>query len=52
MNNIKDFIEGRVFGVCTRIGEILGIPSITIRKMVGNMMLILWKPEKAGLVGL
>ncbi|MFN7280526.1 MAG: PspC domain-containing protein [bacterium] len=32
MNNIKDFIEGRVFGVCSRIGEILGIPSVTIRK--------------------
>lgn len=32
MRSIKDFIEWRAFGVCSRIGEILGIPSITIRK--------------------
>ncbi|MFN4977971.1 MAG: PspC family transcriptional regulator [Bacteroidota bacterium] len=32
MNGIRDFIEWHAFGVCTRIGELLGIPTLTIRK--------------------
>jgi phage shock protein PspC (stress-responsive transcriptional regulator) len=32
MNRFKDFIEWKLFGVCSRIGEILGIPPISIRK--------------------
>ena len=32
MNRFKDFIEWKVYGVCARIGEVLGIPAITIRK--------------------
>ncbi|MCU0381325.1 MAG: PspC domain-containing protein [Chitinophagaceae bacterium] len=32
MGKIKDFIEWQVFGVCTRIGEVLGISTTTIRK--------------------
>jgi phage shock protein PspC (stress-responsive transcriptional regulator) len=32
MGKIKDFIEWKVFGVCTRIGEVLGISTSTIRK--------------------
>jgi len=32
MNRLKDFIEWKVFGVCSRIGEVLGISTLTIRK--------------------
>ena len=32
MNRIKNFIEWQVFGVCTAIGEKLGIATSTIRK--------------------
>jgi phage shock protein PspC (stress-responsive transcriptional regulator) len=32
MGKIKDFIEWKVFGVCARIGEVLGISTATIRK--------------------
>ncbi|MEY4628795.1 MAG: hypothetical protein RLZZ595_1121 [Bacteroidota bacterium] len=32
MDRIRSFIEWQVFGVCTRIGEIMGIPTATIRK--------------------
>jgi len=32
MTNLKDFIEWKVFGVCSRIGEVLGISTTTIRK--------------------
>jgi phage shock protein PspC (stress-responsive transcriptional regulator) len=32
MGKIKDFIEWQVFGVCTRMGEVLGISTTTIRK--------------------
>jgi phage shock protein PspC (stress-responsive transcriptional regulator) len=32
MNRFKDFIEWKVFGVCARIGEVLGISTLTIRK--------------------
>jgi len=32
MNRFRDFIEWQVFGVCTRIGEVLGISTLTIRK--------------------
>ena len=32
MNRFKDYIEWQVFGVCTRIGEVLGISTTTIRK--------------------
>jgi phage shock protein PspC (stress-responsive transcriptional regulator) len=32
MNKFRDFIEWQVFGVCTRIGEVLGISTLTIRK--------------------
>lgn len=32
MSRFKDFIEWKVFGVCSRIGEVLGISTLTIRK--------------------
>lgn len=32
MNRFRSFIEWQVFGVCTRIGEIMGISTFTIRK--------------------
>lgn len=32
MHRIKDFIEWQVFGVCTAIGEKVGIATSTIRK--------------------
>lgn len=32
MNRLKYFIEWHVFGVCTAIGEKMGIATITIRK--------------------
>lgn len=32
MNKVKDFIEWQVFGVCTAIGEKVGIATTTIRK--------------------
>jgi phage shock protein PspC (stress-responsive transcriptional regulator) len=32
MGKIKEFIEWKIFGVCTRIGEVLGISTATIRK--------------------
>jgi len=32
MNNFKHFIEWHVFGVCTAIGERLGIATSIIRK--------------------
>ncbi len=32
MNKLKQFIEWHVFGVCTAIGEKMGIATSTIRK--------------------
>jgi phage shock protein PspC (stress-responsive transcriptional regulator) len=32
MNRFKSYIEWQVFGVCTRIGEFMGISTLTIRK--------------------
>lgn len=32
MNSFRHFVEGRVFGVCTWLGEKMGVPSTTIRK--------------------
>jgi phage shock protein PspC (stress-responsive transcriptional regulator) len=32
MNRLKHFIEWHVFGVCSAIGEKMGIASTTIRK--------------------
>jgi phage shock protein PspC (stress-responsive transcriptional regulator) len=32
MEKFRNFIEWQVFGVCTRIGEVLGISTSTIRK--------------------
>ncbi|MFN5914926.1 MAG: PspC family transcriptional regulator [Chitinophagaceae bacterium] len=32
MDRFRNFIEWQVFGVCTRIGEIMGISTLTIRK--------------------
>lgn len=32
MQNFKDFIEIKAFGVCSRMGEVLGISTLTIRK--------------------
>jgi phage shock protein PspC (stress-responsive transcriptional regulator) len=32
MNKFKDFIEWQVFGVCSAIGDKIGIASATIRK--------------------
>jgi phage shock protein PspC (stress-responsive transcriptional regulator) len=31
-DGFRQFIEGRVFGVCTWLGDRVGIPSTTIRK--------------------
>ena len=31
MNRLKYFVEGRIFGVCTFLGEKLGIASSVIR---------------------
>ena len=32
MNDFRQFVESRVFGVCTWMGEKMGVPSTTIRK--------------------
>jgi phage shock protein PspC (stress-responsive transcriptional regulator) len=32
MSRFKEFIEWKVFGVCSRIGEVLGISTLTTRK--------------------
>ncbi len=32
MNRFKDFIEWKVFGVCTALGEKMGVATSTIRK--------------------
>lgn len=32
MERVRNYIEWHVFGVCTRIGEIMGISTFTIRK--------------------
>ena len=32
MNRVKQFIEWHVFGVCTAVGEKMGIATSTIRK--------------------
>lgn len=32
MNRLKQFIEWHVFGVCTAIGEKMGVATSTIRK--------------------
>ncbi|HRP30387.1 MAG TPA: PspC family transcriptional regulator [Agriterribacter sp.] len=32
MNRFRHFIEWQVFGVCSYIGEKIGIPNTTIRK--------------------
>ncbi|MFN5423493.1 MAG: PspC family transcriptional regulator [bacterium] len=32
MGNLKHYIEWQLFGVCTRIGEVMGISTFTIRK--------------------
>jgi phage shock protein PspC (stress-responsive transcriptional regulator) len=32
MNDFRQFIESRVFGVCTWMGDKMGVPSTTIRK--------------------
>ena len=32
MEKLRNYIEWQVFGVCTRIGEIMGISTFTIRK--------------------
>lgn len=32
MNRIKQFIEWNAFGVCSKIGDKIGIPTTTIRK--------------------
>lgn len=32
MDRFRSFIEWQVFGVCTRIGEIMGISTFSIRK--------------------
>ena len=32
MKQVKDFIEWKVFGVCSSIGDLLGISTTTIRK--------------------
>jgi phage shock protein PspC (stress-responsive transcriptional regulator) len=31
-HEIRHFIEGRVFGVCTWIGDKIGVSTVTIRK--------------------
>ena len=32
MQKLRDYIEWQVFGVCTRVGEVMGISTATIRK--------------------
>jgi phage shock protein PspC (stress-responsive transcriptional regulator) len=32
MDSFRQFIEGRIFGVCTWMGEKMGVPGTTIRK--------------------
>ncbi|MFZ9661874.1 MAG: PspC domain-containing protein [Chitinophagaceae bacterium] len=32
MEQFRQFVENSVFGVCSRIGDKLGIPATTIRK--------------------
>jgi phage shock protein PspC (stress-responsive transcriptional regulator) len=32
MERLRSYIEWQVFGVCTRIGEVMGISTFTIRK--------------------
>ena len=32
MNRVRNYIEWQVFGVCTRIGELMGVSTFTIRK--------------------
>lgn len=32
MHDVKDFIEMKAFGVCSRMGEVFGISTLTIRK--------------------
>ena len=32
MNRLRNYIEWQVFGVCTRIGELMGVSTFTIRK--------------------
>jgi phage shock protein PspC (stress-responsive transcriptional regulator) len=32
MERLRNFIEWQVFGVCTRIGEVMGLSASTIRK--------------------
>jgi phage shock protein PspC (stress-responsive transcriptional regulator) len=32
MDQVRHYIEWHLFGVCTRIGEYLGISTVTIRK--------------------
>ena len=32
MNRLRNYIEWQVFGVCTLIGELMGVSTFTIRK--------------------
>lgn len=32
MNRVRNFIEWKVFGVCTAVGELMGVATSTIRK--------------------
>ncbi|PHX74002.1 MAG: PspC family transcriptional regulator [Chitinophagaceae bacterium] len=32
MNRLRNYIEWQVFGVCTSIGELMGVSTFTIRK--------------------
>lgn len=32
MNRFRQFVEGHAFGVCSWLGEKMGVPSTTIRK--------------------
>lgn len=32
MEHVRHFIEWQIFGVCSRVGEYLGISTVTIRK--------------------
>jgi phage shock protein PspC (stress-responsive transcriptional regulator) len=40
MNAVKDFIEWKVFGVCSYLGDRMGIATDTIRKYVIYISLI------------